>query len=283
MPDSRRDAYQGPNPDAAPRRGGARVTDARRAATGLLLLAALPGLARCAAPSQAPRRRPYAFHQSLIGGSTAPSTRGANAWHPAAERSLVRRPPPARPPAARTPAARTAAPWRRRLVARAAATVGRRLAAEDALTARAWVAETLGRPTTALPSWSALNPRRDGCQPGDLVVFDEGARSDAAPGTVGLGGVDGEGVTSPHSTPLGATSARRVGIVLGCSGSRAEFVFVSGTRLRRGRLDQADPHRRRDRSGAVINSFVRIRRPSDGPGSFYLAGALLAGYATLEP
>jgi len=283
MRDLRREAYQAPDPDAAPRPGRAPVTDARRAATGLLLLAVLPGLARCASPARGPRRPPYAFHQSLIGGSTAPSARGAAGWHPAAARSLVRGPPATRRPATRPPAARPPAAWRRRLVARAAATVGRRLSADDALTARAWVAETLGRPTTALPSWSALNPRRDGCQPGDLVVFDESARSGAAPGTVALGAVEGGDVTAARSTPLGTTSTRRVGIVLDCSGSRAEFVFVSGTHLRRGRLDQADPHRRRDRSGVVINSFVRLRRPSDGPGSFYLAGALLAGYATLEP
>ncbi|MBK8482635.1 MAG: hypothetical protein IPL40_15975 [Proteobacteria bacterium] len=147
------------------------------------------------------------------------------------------------------------------------------------VTAQAWVAEILDRPSAALPPLSTLRPRRGPCQLGDLVVFAKG-RANAAgtkPGTLA------PETNRRGARPAQSDSLREVGIVVGCSGLRAEFVFLCGRRLRLGRLDASDPHRRRDGQGVVVNSYVRLRRPSDEPGAAYLAGALLAGYATVEP
>lgn len=229
----------------------------------------------CAPSSHAPRRPRNAFQQSLIGSHAAiarqtPHRSRAPRRNNVLDRSAGRTSLPS------TSAAPSLAPWRERVVARATASVGRRLVGEPTAATRNWLAELLDRPTARLPPWSALQLRRDACQPGDLVLF---AVRDA-PGRDRSRDPAPRDPRGGERLPL-TTADLVAGVVCACQGSRADFVFVSGPYVRHGRLDQADPHQRRNPRGGVINSFVRVRLPGDAPGAEYLAGALFAGYATV--
>jgi len=78
------------------------------------------------------------------------------------------------------------------------------------------------------------------------------------------------------------TGAQRdVGVVVGVGprADRVEFVFVRRSRAALGVLSIAHPARRRDQGGVVENSYLRVIRPEDPPGTRYLAGELLLGFA----
>jgi hypothetical protein len=55
-----------------------------------------------------------------------------------------------------------------------------------------------------------------------------------------------------------------------------EFVYVGGGVIRRGFVDASRPALRRDRDGAVVNTFMRHGRRWPAKGSHYLAGELLS-------
>jgi hypothetical protein len=71
-----------------------------------------------------------------------------------------------------------------------------------------------------------------------------------------------------------------VGVVTAASRSSMTFVYLSGERVRRGVLDLRWPHRRR-RGNRIVNSYVRSKKPTDRPGTPYLASELLNGYVTV--
>jgi hypothetical protein len=73
------------------------------------------------------------------------------------------------------------------------------------------------------------------------------------------------------------------GVVIERRGARVRFLYLHPTsgRVRIGSLNLAQPNRRRlGRSARVQNTFLRIKRRSDPPSTRYLAGQLLAGFAT---
>jgi hypothetical protein len=72
-----------------------------------------------------------------------------------------------------------------------------------------------------------------------------------------------------------------VGLVIGRAGDRLEFVFVRQGCATLGLVNPAQPARRRT-SGEIENSYLRVIRPDDPPGTVYLAGQLLAGMAEVE-
>jgi hypothetical protein len=80
-----------------------------------------------------------------------------------------------------------------------------------------------------------------------------------------------------------ADGVREVGVVVQVEGERARFVFLRGDRADLGRLNLAHPDRRRlEGSTRIENSYLRVIRPADPPTTTYLAGQLLAGFATLD-
>jgi hypothetical protein len=149
-----------------------------------------------------------------------------------------------------------------RAVTRCRSLVGRTLDAADAAMRllRACLGPTMtGALAKAGQPFAALEPRRSEPLLLDVALF-RGTRPEA-----------GEGITD-------------AGVVVAVTGSRVEFVYVRAAtgRVALGALNMSQPHRRRlGRSARVENSYLRVIRPTDGPATRYLAGELLAGFATL--
>jgi hypothetical protein len=61
-----------------------------------------------------------------------------------------------------------------------------------------------------------------------------------------------------------------------------EFVFARDGVVRRGYLNTASPHVRRNDGGRVLNTFVRPFKSEDTRSQAYLAGELISGYLRLE-
>ena len=72
------------------------------------------------------------------------------------------------------------------------------------------------------------------------------------------------------------------GLVVGVKGARIAFVYLRQGRAQLGWLNLSQPNRRRlGHRAAVQNSFLRQVQPEDKADTPYLAGQLLAGFATL--
>lgn len=72
------------------------------------------------------------------------------------------------------------------------------------------------------------------------------------------------------------------GVVTDVQGFRVRFVYLhprSG-RVTVGALNLRQPNRRRLSGATIQNTFLRVRRRVDPPRTRYLAGQLLAGFAT---
>jgi hypothetical protein len=70
------------------------------------------------------------------------------------------------------------------------------------------------------------------------------------------------------------------GVVLQVSGDRVSFLYLRNSRARVGALNLARPAARRLRGGRIQNSYLRVITPRDPPRTPYLAGQLLAGFAS---
>lgn len=138
------------------------------------------------------------------------------------------------------------------------ALVGRRDRRAPADAALAWARE-LGMPvegTTGLEvlAWAEATGRlHDAATPperGDLLVFDRVDSDDEA-------------------DVLGVAIARDERGV-------TEFLYLGGGVIRRGFVDASRPAKKRDATGAVVNTFMRTGRRWPAKGSHYLAGEHLA-------
>jgi hypothetical protein len=87
-------------------------------------------------------------------------------------------------------------------------------------------------------------------EPGDLLVFDRTQGDD----------------TSDLIAIVVGRDARNV----------IEMIYVAGGVVRRGFVDAARPAMRRDKDGAVVNTYLRHGKRSPPSGTHYLAGELLA-------
>jgi len=74
-------------------------------------------------------------------------------------------------------------------------------------------------------------------------------------------------------------AGRMLGVVVSVAGDRVEFLYARNTRAGLGVLNLRRPDRRRDPSGAVDNTYLRVIQPADPKGARYLAGQLLSGFA----
>ncbi|MGN6110231.1 MAG: hypothetical protein ACTHU0_34320 [Kofleriaceae bacterium] len=114
-----------------------------------------------------------------------------------------------------------------------------------------------GGPTTGgeLVAWAEQHERfaapGEPARPGDLLVFDHATSDDAADLVAIAIARDDRGVT--------------------------EMIYLAGGVIRRGFVDPSRPSVRRDRAGAVVNTFLRHGRRWPARGTRYLAGELLAG------
>jgi hypothetical protein len=120
--------------------------------------------------------------------------------------------------------------------------------------ARALGAEVPDGTPSELVEWADAHHRlgdpREAVGPGDLVVFD---RTDS----------------DEPSDLVGVAIARDDRGVL-------EFIYLAGRVVRRGFADLAHPSKRRDKRGAIENTFMRAGRRWPPKGTHYLAGELLA-------
>jgi hypothetical protein len=120
----------------------------------------------------------------------------------------------------------------------------------------------LGHPVT----WSELRAaalRRNAPRAGDVVLFD-----------------NTRDVNANRRLDDRLSDA---GVVTAVTGSRVHFIFLRGGRSRAGVLNLEQPHRRRLSSlRRIENTYLRTKLPSDPPQTRYLAGQLLAGFATKE-
>lgn len=216
------------------------------ATTTLALLITLSG---CGAP--APEAVPYRFRHPLLGGSAA-------AGAPTAAPSTGVRAAPA------TAAAAAPVRWRRDVARRCRAAIGRTFDG-DRIRSRLQLLQACLRRSVP-PQLLRDGPdeiRRGGARPGDLVLF-HNTRDANRNRALDDGWTD-------------------VGVVVRTRGARIEFVFLRGARAQLGVLDLRRPHRRRSRGGRLTNTFMRIKRRDDPPRTPYLAGQLLAGFASLPP
>lgn len=115
--------------------------------------------------------------------------------------------------------------------------------------------------------------------PGSLLSG-QGTRLDERPREAGLvyfrrtRDLDGDGRVDDGVT--------KVGLVLGVAADgRVTFLHLLGSRARLGWLNLAQPNRRRLDGDRIENSFLGTIRPGDHPLTPYLAGQLLAGFASL--
>jgi hypothetical protein len=79
------------------------------------------------------------------------------------------------------------------------------------------------------------------------------------------------------------TGDATAGVVIARRGPRVRFLYLHPTsgRARVGTLNLDQPNRRRlRRSARIQNTFLRVKRRTDPPSTRYLAGQLLAGFAT---
>lgn len=136
--------------------------------------------------------------------------------------------------------------------------VGRREPREPTVVALEWARE-LGLHADAvtpaeLIAWAERTHRLHGAgelpAPGDLLVFDRTRGADAA----------------DLVAVVIARDARNV----------IEMVYVAGGVVRRGFVDASRPALRRDRDGAIVNTYLRHGKQSPPAGTHYLAGELLA-------
>jgi hypothetical protein len=97
-------------------------------------------------------------------------------------------------------------------------------------------------------------------QPGDLVLFDNTA--------------------DQNQNQKADDLFTEAGVVVQVDGGRVKFVFLRGGRACLGILSLRQPHRRRLRGLEIENSYLRIIHADDPPRTRYLAGQLLAGFAT---
>jgi hypothetical protein len=105
-----------------------------------------------------------------------------------------------------------------------------------------------------LVAWAEASHRladaTDEPRPGDLLVFDAATSDDPADLIAIVIARDDRGVT--------------------------EMLYLGGGVIRRGFVDASRPHKRRDESQRVINTFIRHGKRWPAKGSHYLAGELLA-------
>lgn len=89
------------------------------------------------------------------------------------------------------------------------------------------------------------------------------------------------GAPRPGEVVFFAQSVRPLaaGLIEKVEGERLTFVHAARGRIRRGVCDLAHPGARRDRRGRVVNSYLLPRRDDDLPGTRYLCGELVLGYA----
>jgi hypothetical protein len=114
------------------------------------------------------------------------------------------------------------------------------------------------------------------------------ARSAAAPSSDpgylrALATVDGRLVPSPRPGAIVFFAQREAafhaGVVEKVDDRRITFFHAARGRVRRGVCDPLHPSLRRDARGRIVNTYLVPRRPDDLPGTHYLCGQLLAGYA----
>lgn len=115
-------------------------------------------------------------------------------------------------------------------------------------------------------TWSELRAaalRRDAPRVGDLVLFDN------------TRDVNGNQRLDDRLSDAG--------VVTGVTGARVHFIFLRNGRTHAGVLNLVQPHRRRLSSlRRIENTFLRTKLATDPPQTRYLAGQLLAGFATKE-
>lgn len=136
--------------------------------------------------------------------------------------------------------------------------VGRRDKGEPFAITLGWARElglrTDARTAAELIAWAEREHRLHGAgevpEPGDLLVFDRTHGDDNA----------------DLIAIVIARDARNV----------VEMIYVAGGVVRRGFVDAARPTARRDRDGAVVNTYLRHGKRSPPSGTRYLAGELLA-------
>lgn len=95
--------------------------------------------------------------------------------------------------------------------------------------------------------------------------------------------LDGRLVDRPRPGALvffGQTAhAFHAGVVERVEGARISFVHAARGRVRRGTCDLEAPSRRRDGRGRIVNTYLVPRRREDLPGTRYLCGQLVLGFA----
>lgn len=105
-----------------------------------------------------------------------------------------------------------------------------------------------------------LELRAEGPRPGDLVLF-HNTRDE-----------NRNRRPDDHYTDAG--------VVVEADGPRVTFLYLAQGRARLGVLNLWQPNRRRLSGPSIQNTYLRTKSPSDPPRTRYLAGQLVAGFAT---
>lgn len=104
-----------------------------------------------------------------------------------------------------------------------------------------------------------------------------------APWLHALARLDGRLLPAPRAGAIvffGQTvRAFHAGVVERVEGPRLTFLHADRDKVRRGHCDLSQPHQRRDGRGRIVNSYLLPRRRDDLPGTRYLCGELVLGYA----
>lgn len=213
---------------------------------GFILLTVLAGLLAGCSMQVRRDKAAYRYRQSLIGQEDRdpllPSTRGAG--EPAAK--------PEPPKESGEVAAR-----------RCRERVGWRYDGDAGTATRALLKACLGREVKAeVLDGKGLKLRGKGPVSGDLVLFHNTYDRNAN------GSLD--------------DTFTAAGLVVGITGPRVSFVYLRQGKANLGWLNLSQPNRRRLEQGdQVQNSYLRQVQPNDRADTPYLAGQLLAGFATL--
>lgn len=130
-----------------------------------------------------------------------------------------------------------------------------------------------GEPFAVTLGWA----RELGVQPEAVTASDVVAWAERVHKLHGAGELPEPGDLLIFDRTHGDDTSDLIAIVVGRDARNViEMVYVAGGVVRRGFVDASRPTMRRDRSGAVVNTYLRHGKQAPPSGTHYLAGELLA-------